>query len=131
MLRIERADRGEGFSTLTLRLEGRLMGPWVIELWRTCDGLDLPPDSLCLDLAAVTFIDLAGLALLRRLARRGMVISGCSPFIERLLSEEGLLMIGPAVVPDAAVIRPPPDRPGSTADIGLAQLGRGRSGPSD
>jgi ABC-type transporter Mla MlaB component len=87
MLKIARVDDSGSQTTPALKLEGKLLGPWVIELSRACEELRVPPGVLCLNLSAVTFIDSAGLELLRDLIRRGTTISGCSGFIEELLSE--------------------------------------------
>ena len=88
MLKIARVD-GEtspSGSIPTLQLEGKLVGPWVDELSRACEELRTPPSSLRLNLAAVTFIDPAGIGLLSELIRRGATITGCSGFIEELLN---------------------------------------------
>jgi len=66
MLKIARVD-GEmcpSDSISTLKLEGKLIGPWVDELRRACDELATPPSGLHLNLSAVTFIDSAGINLL-------------------------------------------------------------------
>jgi ABC-type transporter Mla MlaB component len=89
MLRIARIDDGGRHTMPALKLEGKLFGPWVVELSRTCEELSAPPSVLSLNLSAVTFIDSAGLTLLRDLIDRGATISGCSGFIEELLSEGG------------------------------------------
>jgi ABC-type transporter Mla MlaB component len=89
MLRIARIDDGGRHTMPALKLEGKLFGPWVVELSRTCEELSVPPSVLSLNLSAVTFIDSAGLTLLRELIGRGATISGCSGFIEELLSEGG------------------------------------------
>ncbi len=87
MLRIARVDGGDGQMTPALKLEGRLLGPWVIELRRACEELRVPTNALCLDLTDVTFIDSAGLGLIHDLIRQGATLSGCSGFIEELLSQ--------------------------------------------
>jgi hypothetical protein len=87
MLKIVRIDQGSHRSVTALKLEGKLLGAWVGELNRVCEKLCTSPGVLDLNLAAVTFIDPAGLELLRDLIRRGTTISGCSGFIEELLSE--------------------------------------------
>ena len=70
MLRITIQDKPR---TLTFRLEGRLVGPWLRELqecWRsTLAGQSKP--FLCVDLTGVTFIDAAGQACLAALHRQG------------------------------------------------------------
>jgi hypothetical protein len=90
MLKIERVDGGtsSSHSIPTLKLEGKLVGPWVDELSRACEGLQTLPSGLCLNLAAVTFIDLAGLNLLGDLIRRGATISECTGFVDELLSRD-------------------------------------------
>jgi hypothetical protein len=88
MLKIARVD-GEmcpSDSISTLKLEGKLIGPWVDELSRACEELVTPPSVLHLNLAGVTFIDPAGINLLDDLIRRGATISECSGFVDELLS---------------------------------------------
>jgi anti-anti-sigma regulatory factor len=86
MLRIARVHESTGDSIPTLKLEGKLLGPWVDELNRACEELQVPPSGLCLNLSAVTFIDSAGVKLLGDLIRRGARISECSGFIAELLN---------------------------------------------
>ena len=75
-------------SIPTLRLEGKLVGPWVTELARSCDELPGSPEFLRLDLAAVTFVDGPGLALLRDLLGRGVTLVACSRLVAELLHLE-------------------------------------------
>ena len=74
-----------GDSIATLKLEGKLLGPWVDELSRACEELQVPPSRLCLNLSAVTFIDSAGLKLLGDLIGQGTTISACTGFVAELL----------------------------------------------
>jgi anti-anti-sigma regulatory factor len=83
MLRITHVHARD--SAPTLRLEGKLVGPWVAELARACDG----PDRLRLDLAAVTFVDGPGVKLLRKLLGRGATLAACSGLVAELLHGEG------------------------------------------
>ena len=84
MLRIARIVGLSG-SITTLKLEGKLLGPWVEELNRAWAELEVPPSDLCLDLSAVTFIDPAGIRLIGELLRQGAMISECTGFVEELL----------------------------------------------
>src|SRR5262249_34417562 len=68
-------------SVLTLHLEGKLLGPWVTELARSCNELPCPPNRLRLDLSAVTFVDGPGVALLRDLLARGATLAACSGLV--------------------------------------------------
>ena len=86
MLRITRIDLDASPSTRTLKLEGKLLGPWVEELSRACEELRIPPRCLCLDLADLTFVDPVGVKLLDDLVRQGATTVGCSGFIADLLS---------------------------------------------
>ena len=87
MLRIARVDDGEGRTHPLLKLEGKILGPWVIELGRACQVLRDSTGAFCLDLTDVTLIDSAGLGLIHDLVRQGATLSGCSGFIEELLSQ--------------------------------------------
>ena len=75
-------------SVSTLHLEGKLLGPWVTELARSCNELPCPPNCLRLDLSAVTFVDGPGLALLRDLLARGATLAACSGLVAELLHVE-------------------------------------------
>ena len=86
MLRITRAIGHDSVSTL--RLEGKLLGPWVAELARSCDELPCSAGCLRLDLSAVTFVDGPGVALLRDLLGRGVTLAGCSGLVAELLHLE-------------------------------------------
>ena len=78
MLRITAHDNPR---VLTLRLEGRLEGPWAAELekcWKaTLATLSKP--KLRVDLSGVTFIDSAGSARLAAMHRKGaeLIASDC------------------------------------------------------
>jgi ABC-type transporter Mla MlaB component len=86
VLRITHA-RGND-SIWALRLEGKLVGPWVTELARSCNELPCSPDCLRLDLSAVTFVDGPGVVLLRDLIGRGATLAACSGLVAELLHGE-------------------------------------------
>jgi hypothetical protein len=90
MLKIAWVDHGASDTVRTLKLEGKLLGPWVDELPRTCEELQTPPNGLHLNLTGVTFSDPAGIELLGDLVRRGATLDACSGFIEELLSRRHL-----------------------------------------
>ena len=73
-------------SRRSLRLEGKLLGPWVDELSRTCQEPGTSPSCLRLDLSAVTFIDSAGVKVIDDLIRQGAMVVGCSGFIAEMLN---------------------------------------------
>jgi ABC-type transporter Mla MlaB component len=86
VLRITHAQGHD--AIVTLKLEGKLVGPWVTEFARSCTEPPCSPDCLRLDLSAVTFADKAGVALLGDLISRGATLSGCSGLVAELLRGE-------------------------------------------
>jgi len=79
-----------GKQPVSLRLEGKVSGPWVEELRRACDeilGSNAHGDGLVLDLADVSFIGADGLSLFRELTARRVVVTKCSPFVAEQLKE--------------------------------------------
>ncbi len=83
MLKIDSTATGSG--TVTLTLEGRLIGPWVDELRMACKCTLDTPASLTLDLGAVAFVDRDGVELLRSLAEQHARLTNCSPFVAEQL----------------------------------------------
>lgn len=83
MIRIAFVD-GPG-RAVTMRVEGRLVGPWVTELRRSCEQAFDDGRRLILDLADVSFVDDEGLALLRSLRENRMALTNCSPFLSEQL----------------------------------------------
>jgi anti-anti-sigma regulatory factor len=78
MLRIERIDEESGQSRL--RATGRLTGPWVAEFEKVLS--DYATDApIVIDLMDVSFVDRAGIALLRMLRARTQVTLRCSAFV--------------------------------------------------
>lgn len=88
MLRItEVVDSG---TETTLHMEGRIVSEWVgvlqEECWRV---LQESSRRLRLDLAAVTFIDPAGVLALRWLTTNGVALINSPAFIDALLKGDG------------------------------------------
>ena len=86
MLMITTSDGAQGLS---FRLEGQLAGPWVQELaaiWNLT-LLSLPERPVCVDLAAVTYIDTDGFALLTLMARQGASINAPDSLNQSLVEE--------------------------------------------
>jgi len=73
-------DSGE-----TLKLEGKLQGPWVDEAHDAYAFSAAQASRTCLDLSSLTFADWAGAALLREMIRSGAQVVGCSSYIAELL----------------------------------------------
>lgn len=71
--------------TVTLKLEGRIVGPWVAELQQVCEAHMTGDSHVKLDFGDVTFADRGGLALLLCLQTRGVRFLNCSPFLEEEL----------------------------------------------
>ncbi|MBZ5564614.1 MAG: TolC family protein [Acidobacteriia bacterium] len=84
MLRITTSDDG---ATLTMKLEGKLVGPWVEEVdrgWRATWGTR---KSVAVDLTGLTFIDASGKKLLAAFYRQGGKLLG-SGFMAKSTIEE-------------------------------------------
>jgi hypothetical protein len=73
---------------VTLRVEGRITGPWVEELRTACAVHTSPDDvQLSLELADISFADNAGIALLRELRNRGVGFIRATPFLAEQLKD--------------------------------------------
>jgi len=81
MLKI--SQTGTVNHSVTLKLEGRVVGPWVAELRRTCETLLRERSQLKLDLADVSYIDGDGVATLADFQSLGVKLDNCSPFVEQ------------------------------------------------
>jgi len=86
MLKIEAVRNGG--RGVTLLLEGRLIGPWVEELRLACAQARRERMRVSLDLTGVSFVDRAGIALLRELADHDMPLTRCSPFVAEQLKPQ-------------------------------------------
>jgi hypothetical protein len=84
MLRITTVESSK--IAVTLRVEGRITGPWVEELRTACNVHTFPDEvQLFLELADISFADAAGVALLRELRNRGVGFIGTTPFLTEQL----------------------------------------------
>ncbi len=71
----------------TLKLEGKLLEPWIAELEAACRGASRRATSTTIDLSGTTFVDSAGATALKTLRRRGMQLVGCSPLVTELIGK--------------------------------------------
>jgi anti-anti-sigma regulatory factor len=75
---------------VVLRLEGRVVGPWVTELQKACAEARTESRPLRLHLADVEFMDASGVALLSQLCSQGVDFLECPPFAaEQLKAANG------------------------------------------
>ena len=83
MLKISKAEPIN--HAVVLRLEGRIVGPWVEELQRSCEQVLAGDRPLKLQLADVEFMDAQAVALLLGLRSRGVALLECPPFVTEQL----------------------------------------------
>ena len=86
MLKI--TEIADGSGPTTLRVEGRLVGPWVTELHRECERLLGDGRPLVLDLSELWFLDEPAITLLRSLERRSVTLAKPLPFVAEVLKGE-------------------------------------------
>jgi hypothetical protein len=75
-------------KTARIRLEGQIIGPYVIEVQKSCEELLNAGRSLALDMADVSFVDRNGIALFKELSRRNVSLVNCSAFLTEQLKED-------------------------------------------
>jgi len=76
-------------NAVTLRVEGRIAGPWLEELRRTCDThRENDSAKLQLDLEDAGFVDAAGVAYLKELQAQGAGLIRVSPFLMELFKND-------------------------------------------
>jgi hypothetical protein len=73
----------------TLRVEGRIAGPWVEELRTTCnEHIGSSPARLYLELEEVCFADDTAVAYLKQLQDQGVGFLRVSPFLTELFKND-------------------------------------------
>jgi hypothetical protein len=87
MLKISPA--GANGQNSTLKLEGRIVGPWVNELRLVSDLLLSNGRAMRLDLMDVSYADAEGVKLLLNLKSRGVMLFNGSPFVAEQLKTFG------------------------------------------
>jgi anti-anti-sigma factor len=78
-------------NLLSLRLEGRIAGPWVEVLRRTwTDAASRDePQEIVLDFGGVSFVDNQGQKLLLTMQKRGVMLINPSGFMREVLERHG------------------------------------------
>ena len=72
-----------------LRLEGRVVGPWVTELQKACEEVLTTGRPLKLHLGDLDFMDAQGVVLLSSLRSKGVSFLECPPFAAEQLKLSG------------------------------------------
>jgi hypothetical protein len=86
MLRISTHEVSD--STILLKLEGKMLEPWVEELERCAVACLANHSGLKLDLSALVFADAAGAKALLKLIRNGASLAACSGYLAAILHVE-------------------------------------------
>ena len=86
MLKISQTEPMD--NTVTLRLEGRIVGPWVAELRQSCEAILRESRSLRLHLADVEFMDANAVFFLASLPSSAVALIECPPFAMAQLNAE-------------------------------------------
>ena len=87
MLKITRLEPAE--KGAVLKLEGRLVGPWVGQLREIADAELAVERSLTFEVSGVSFVDRGGEVLLRELVSRRVRLDGPTGFVRELLKGNG------------------------------------------
>lgn len=77
-------------ESVRLRLEGKLVHPWVDELVKVWMGLVSArpkPALIEVDLSDVSYVDGCGRALLAAMGKEGCVLMGTGPFIAAMIQD--------------------------------------------
>lgn len=75
-------------QTITLKLEGKLAGPWVQEVTRVwTDTTQSPRTGYVVDLRSVTFIDSTGQQLLATMSRQGAELIAADCLTRNIVDE--------------------------------------------
>ncbi len=83
MLKIVRNDPTS--DSIVLRLEGKVLGPWVGEVRRVSEEILASGRTLVFDLSEVTFVDREGIELFRTLRDQQAMFLNSSVFVAELL----------------------------------------------
>jgi ABC-type transporter Mla MlaB component len=86
MLRI--STDGASGERVRFRLDGQITGRWVKLVERTCESQFKKGLRVTIDLKNISFVDRAGIALLRSLMDRGVEILNALPFIAEQIERE-------------------------------------------
>jgi len=86
MLRITRVESQTNGPTI--KLEGKLLGPWTQEVRSACQAAAEVNGRSRLDLSALTFVDAEGVKLLAELLAGGIELADCSHFVATLMHWE-------------------------------------------
>lgn len=71
-----------------LKLEGKLLAPWTQEVRIACASLATQTKQPRLDLQDVSYLDAAGVELLKHLQSQGFELAKCSLFVNAVLRPE-------------------------------------------
>jgi hypothetical protein len=69
-----------------IRIEGKLIGPWVPELKKFCESMLTRGEGFSLDCENLIFADAEGIALMRTLQHRQVPLLKCSAFMNLQLN---------------------------------------------
>lgn len=71
-----------------IKIEGKLLSPWLGELRGVCDEAMAVSRNVHLDLASVNYADNAGIKLIHELRMSGVRLACCSNYLAELLRME-------------------------------------------
>jgi ABC-type transporter Mla MlaB component len=86
MLRVTRIDSHTNQSII--KLEGKLLSPWVNEVRAACKAAQKNAGQAQLDLSHLTYVDMEGSRLLAELRADGTELTNCSNYVATLLGRE-------------------------------------------
>jgi len=89
MLKITEVQADRDGSHRIIKVEGKLLGPWVAELNQACSAASNDGTAIQLDLSELTYLDQSGIRAIVALRRSGVRVVACSNIVAELLHEEG------------------------------------------